>query len=664
VTDKPNTRTIVEGAVRIGTELNQTYMVDSLIGVGGMGEVFRGHNIQTGDPVAIKIVLPEFARDEMILELFRKEARILNHLAHDAIVRYYVFSIDRTLGRPYLAMEFVDGPSLAERIRSGPLTEDEVASLQVRLADGLQKAHEAGVIHRDMSPDNVILPGGVVQSAKIIDFGIARSAGVGGATLLGGSFAGKYNYVSPEQLGLFGGEVTPQSDIYSLALVLAAALRGSPIDMSGTQVEVIEKRRGVPDLTDVSPRFRTLLEHMLQPDPQARPHSMAEVRDWKPPAPAAPIQPQDATVIKRPRRGADKAVAIEPEHPAPEPQPPEPLLSRAPPETPRSSPGLVAAAIALVSVIALGALGGWYYVQLNYPGEQADLLTAPPVPKASVDETPLPPAEQPVEHPPESRQAEEPEPPQPAEPAIQPKQTETQTAVVAPTVEPQPNIPEQALPAPSEFDLPGFLRNYNAGSCFHAVAMPLASKPTLAAFANDGAAIEALRAALEKESGASAVIETHLVADPQCPAIESAAKLSSPGAPPLSIVIDASGADSGQARMTVAASVLAAGNRSVNVLLVTDDGGVQNINRMCARCLSFEGDELKVRLPLERPATGGVGANDRDQHPVLLVALASPRNLFSISSQNIYDAADAFPELVKEIAKTSDVSSAIAYFKF
>ena len=83
-------------------------------------------------------------------------------------------------------------------------------------------------MHRDLSPDNIILPGGKVERAKIIDFGIARSATIGGETLIGGSFAGKYNYVSPEQLGLFGGDVKEHSDIYSLGLVLAAAMRGKP----------------------------------------------------------------------------------------------------------------------------------------------------------------------------------------------------------------------------------------------------------------------------------------------------------------------------------------------------------------------------------------------------------------------------------------------------
>ncbi|RUU12794.1 serine/threonine protein kinase [Mesorhizobium sp. USDA-HM6] len=261
----------------VGTQLSGIYELDERIASGGMGEVYRGHNIQTGDHVAIKIVLPEFARDQTILSLFRKEASILNHLSHDAVVRYHVFTIDPGIGRPYLAMEFVDGQSLFDVMRRGPMSPPDVRRLCHRLASGLSAVHQAGAVHRDLSPDNIILPGGRVERAKIIDFGIARSANVGGETLIGGKFAGKYNYVSPEQLGLYGGEVSEQSDIYSLGLVLAAALRGKPLDMSGSQYEVIEKRRTVPDLSDIDPDFRVILEAMLQPDPRERPASMAEI---------------------------------------------------------------------------------------------------------------------------------------------------------------------------------------------------------------------------------------------------------------------------------------------------------------------------------------------------------------------------------------------------
>ena len=153
----------------------------------------------------------------------------------------------------------------------------DVRKLCHRLASGLSAVHEAGAVHRDLSPDNIILPGGKVERAKIIDFGIARSATIGGETLIGGSFAGKYNYVSPEQLGLYGGDVREASDIYSLGLVLAAAMRGSPIDMGGSQFEVVEKRRTVPDLSGIDDDFRPMIEAMLQPDPADRPASMAEI---------------------------------------------------------------------------------------------------------------------------------------------------------------------------------------------------------------------------------------------------------------------------------------------------------------------------------------------------------------------------------------------------
>ncbi|MEI9417613.1 serine/threonine-protein kinase, partial [Mesorhizobium sp. Cs1321R2N1] len=260
-----------------GTQLSGIYELDERLASGGMGEVYRGHNIQTGDHVAIKIVLPEFARDQTILSLFRKEASILNHLSHDAVVRYHVFTIDPKIGRPYLAMEFVDGQSLFDAMRRGPMPGEEVRRLCHRLASGLAAVHQAGAVHRDLSPDNIILPGGRVERAKIIDFGIARSAAAGGETLIGGKFAGKYNYVSPEQLGLYGGEVSEQSDIYSLGLVLAAVLRGKPLDMSGTQYDVVEKRRTVPDLSDIDPNFHELVGAMLQPDPRDRPASMADI---------------------------------------------------------------------------------------------------------------------------------------------------------------------------------------------------------------------------------------------------------------------------------------------------------------------------------------------------------------------------------------------------
>jgi serine/threonine-protein kinase len=265
--------------VSAGTRLNGIYEIDQPIAAGGMGEVYKGHVIETGDPVAIKLMLPDLAENQAALTLFRKEASALHHVHHDAIVRYYVFTVEPVLRRPYLAFEFVDGRTLSNILHdSGPLTFEAAHKLLHRLACGLQAAHEHGIVHRDMSPDNVMIPYGDVARAKIIDFGIARSNQHG--TVIGSGFAGKFSYVSPEQLGLFGGDVTAKSDIYSLGLVMVETLTGQPLDMGGSHVEVVEKRRKVPDLGAIDMRFRPLLEKMLQPDPAQRPDSMAAVAAW------------------------------------------------------------------------------------------------------------------------------------------------------------------------------------------------------------------------------------------------------------------------------------------------------------------------------------------------------------------------------------------------
>ncbi|MBL8587125.1 MAG: serine/threonine protein kinase, partial [Methylobacteriaceae bacterium] len=277
-----------------------------------MGEVYRGHSIQTGDAVAIKVIKADFAENESALELFRKEARALHNLQHEAIVRYFVFAVDKDLQRPYLAMEFVEGQSLSDMLRAGPMPFDQAMALRARIALGLHAAHERGIIHRDVSPDNIIMPHNDVRAAKIIDFGIARSTALGAGTIIGGSVAGKYSYMSPEQAN--GLEIGAKSDIYSFGLVLAEALRGKPIDMGGSLGDVIRKRMSVPDLSDVDARARPLLAAMLEPDPERRPESMRAVAEWTPAgaSSAAPKSASGAAPAPKPApadAGATKSVA-------------------------------------------------------------------------------------------------------------------------------------------------------------------------------------------------------------------------------------------------------------------------------------------------------------------------------------------------------------------
>lgn len=266
-------------SLRPGTQLNGIYEIDGLLASGGMGEVYQGHAIQTGHRVAIKVIRSEFADNELVRSLFRNEASSLYHLHHEAIVRYFIFAVDPAISRAYLAMDFVEGEPLSRILRRGPMPVETVARLAIRVAQGLHAAHthRQGISHRDVSPDNIIIQDGDVGAAMIIDFGIARSTRAGTETIVDSGFAGKYNYVSPEQLGLFGGEVTPKSDIYSLGLVLLAALRGAPADMSGSPAEVIGKRQAVPALDGIDERVQPILARMLQPDPADRPTSMLEI---------------------------------------------------------------------------------------------------------------------------------------------------------------------------------------------------------------------------------------------------------------------------------------------------------------------------------------------------------------------------------------------------
>lgn len=263
--------------VTSGTLIMGTYEIETLINSGGMGEVYRGRNIHNGELVAIKIVLPSLAHDPKIVALFQKESTTLSRLSHEAIVRYHVFTNDPTIGRPCMVMEFVSGTALSDRIEQGPMPLEDVQVMLRRVASGLDKAHRAGVVHRDLSPDNVILEENSVEHAKLIDFGIAKSTNIGAGTLLQGQFAGKFNWVSPEQLGAHGGIVDGRSDIYSLALLIAAASKGEVLKMGSSIVDAVGKRSSVPDLSGVDPQLVALLRWMLQPDPALRIESMAKV---------------------------------------------------------------------------------------------------------------------------------------------------------------------------------------------------------------------------------------------------------------------------------------------------------------------------------------------------------------------------------------------------
>jgi serine/threonine-protein kinase len=328
--------------VTAGTLIMGTYEIEQLINSGGMGEVYRGRNIHNDEPVAIKIVLPALAHDPKIVALFQKESTVLSRLAHEAIVRYHVFTNDPTIGRPCMVMEFVSGQALSDRIEQGPMPLEDVKTMLRRVASGLDKAHRAGVVHRDLSPDNVILEDGLVEHAKLIDFGIAKSSNFGSGTLLQGQFAGKFNWVSPEQLGAYGGQVDGRSDIYSLALITAAASKGAVLPMGASIVDAVSKRSSVPDLAGVDPALVPLLAWMLQPDPAQRADGMARVIAALDNPALLPQPVADGPAAPDPNRTVIEPLPIVTIPPRPQTAPPDSWQSR-PQTTPPEGATVIAA---------------------------------------------------------------------------------------------------------------------------------------------------------------------------------------------------------------------------------------------------------------------------------------------------------------------------------
>lgn len=409
----PDTPTIT-----VGTLLSHTYRIEALIARGGMGEVYRARHQVLDTLHAVKVVLPHLAKDPKLVNLFRREASVLRQVRHDAVVAYDGINRDE-FGRLYLVMEYVEGPSLTHVLQQGQLPEAQVAVLLDRIAAGLAAAHEKGVVHRDISPDNIILPSGRVEEAKIIDFGISKQTTSNAATIIGEGFAGKYAFASPEQIGMFGGAVDERSDIYSVGLVLAAAALGRPVDMGNSPSTVIQRRMEVPDLSGIGQPLRDVLTGMLTPDPDQRIQDIADLIGvctgagaWSaapPPPPPRPLPPAGPNTATTP-----------------------------PPAAPRTKQGggLPLPALAGVAAALLLTGGSAFYFLGGSPAPTPTVSA--PAPVAAVAPVPAP---QPVQYPPAV--APESVQPKPAPPQAEAEPPRTGTAVVHP-----PPLP---VPAPLQY---------------------------------------------------------------------------------------------------------------------------------------------------------------------------------------------------------------------
>ncbi len=292
-----------------GDLIADRYELEELVGTGGMSTVFRARDLQLDRLVAIKILHEHYAADPEYLARFRSEARAVARLSHPNIVTV----IDRgdDDGRQYIVFENVDGENLKELVvRSGRLPVGQALELAIAIADGLSFAHDRGLVHRDVKPQNVLLNS--EGEVKVTDFGIARSLHVEHGVTQTGTVLGTGEYLAPEQAS--GKPVSPATDVYSLGVVLWELLTGE-VPFVGENFVAVALRHvneAPPDLRerrpDVSPRLAAAVACALAKDPASRFPSMktfakelraclAEAERGVPPA---VVDDAGATLVTRP----------------------------------------------------------------------------------------------------------------------------------------------------------------------------------------------------------------------------------------------------------------------------------------------------------------------------------------------------------------------------
>lgn len=621
-------------SVPLGALINNNYRVQKLIAAGGMGEVFSGENVHTDDPVAIKIILQTLARDEKVVTLFKREARILGQLSDEAIVRYHNFVHDPELDRFCLIMEYIDGIPLSDYVKqTGPLPLEAAKRLILRLSSGLEKAHKREVTHRDLSPDNVMLRNGDVDQAVLIDFGIAKSTELSDGTLHG-QLAGKFKYISPEQLGHFEGRIGPRTDVYGLALLVAAAVCAKPLEMGSSVVEAVEARRSIPDLSCVYPELRPLLAHMLEPDPVNRPARMLDVarmlRDPSliPPkytggeSGPAPDIPERTVIIPAPTQrasslqqppGAAQPVSIAPTAQGDTSQSPFGGGSAAPFSNPPAGNGTVQGTVdtdpksrkalwggAMLALVMIAGGAIWFVMERGN-------ITAPP---------PLP------------------------EPA----------PTVAQTTPAEPENPP--LSAPDTSTREGFLAAYQAGPCSYVTRASVGlNAGKLVGFAPEAGRFGQIPSAYSRAFGAQPDVVERIVNPAQCAALDLLRGLQGRDEIPPVMMLDAEVLQSGG---TVVGRIRETRGRSLWLFLVSAEGGVHNLS-----------SRLKPQPDGSYVFSFGLAlAQGAAPAPQLIVALASDAPLLSAAAATEgAEAASILPLVMSEIAgRGGKAAAAGAYF--
>lgn len=257
-----------------GTNVAGRYRIVSLVGKGGMGEVYRADDLKLGHTVALKFLPRELSSDPKMLEYFHSEVRLTRQISHPNVCR--VYDIGEAGGQHFLSMEYIDGEDLRVLLRRiGRVPKDKGVQIAQQLCAGLAAAHDLGVLHRDLKPANIMLDGR--GRVRITDFGLAKLV----EECADGEIAGTPSYMAPEQL--IRGEATIQSDLYSLGLILYEVFTGEAVHAKGSIPELIRAHeqsspsRPSDLLEDMDPVVERALLRCLEKEPHDRPQSARAV---------------------------------------------------------------------------------------------------------------------------------------------------------------------------------------------------------------------------------------------------------------------------------------------------------------------------------------------------------------------------------------------------